>query len=147
MLVKEIKYVDFEGNDATEKAYFNLTKTELLEVAYSLPKEVEEVSGNDPNGISEEDALKLVEKLGGARLLAFVKDLILKAYGEKTDSSRFVKDPQKTLEFSQSLAFDAFVMELMQDENAASSFITSIIPRDSANALNGKLGLPNNPTK
>lgn len=137
MIIKDIKFVDFDGNDRVEKAYFNLTQTELLEVAYSIPKEIEDGIGNDGTSkIDNDTAMKIVEKLGGARLLAFVKDLILKAYGEQSlDKRRFIKDEQRTKEFSQSLAFDALIMELMADDEYAQKFIASLVPNNNSNKV------------
>ena len=72
MLKKTIAYTDFDGIQREESFYFNLTKTELTEMELSatggLTKMIE----------------KIVETQDGARILTVFKELILKAYGEKS---------------------------------------------------------------
>lgn len=132
MLKKTITYENFDGNSVTEDLYFNLTKSELIEIAIDLPDGMSD--GINPENIDEEQAVsKIMETLGNKGILRFIKDLVLKSYGIKSaDGRRFAKvdDNGKALsiEFSQTMAFETILDEFMTDDVAASNFVNSIIP-------------------
>lgn len=129
MLKKTITYLDFDGNERTEDLYFNMTKNELVELAYDMPDVMNETAGN-PDDIDVEAAgAKLLEKLGGAGVMKFIKDLVFKAYGVKSeDGRRFIKDEQLSKEFTQTMAYDEFLMSLMENDGAAAEFVNGVIP-------------------
>lgn len=137
MLSKTVIYEDFAGNKVTETLQFNLTKTEALEIAYSLPQDVKDSVGADPNAIDEETAVKLIGELGDANIFAFIKEIVGKAYGVKSeDNKHFKKTPEMRADFEQSAAYDAIIMELMtSDEEAASNFINAVLPAGLPNSL------------
>ena len=119
MLKKTIKYTDFDGVQREESVYFNLTKTELTEMELSatggLTKMIE----------------KIVETQDGGRILTVFKELILKAYGEKSpDGRRFIKSKELSEAFSQTPMYDILFMELATDADKASEFIKAVIPSD-----------------
>ena len=119
MLKKTIAYTDFDGNKREESFYFNLTKSELTEMELSA-------SGGLTKTIE-----KIVETQDGTRIISIFKDLILKAYGEKSpDGRRFVKSKELSEAFSQTGAYDVLFMELATDADKASDFIKAIIPAD-----------------
>ena len=125
MLKKTLTYKDFEDRDVTETFYFNLTQTELISVALGLPDVDETTATTDVRTVG----VKLLEKLGGEGVFDFIKDLVAKSYGVKSaDGKRFIKTPEQTEEFKQTLAYDTIVMELLNDDNAASEFVNHIIP-------------------
>lgn len=137
MLTKTITYNDFDGNLRTEKHYFNLTQTELVEVALGLPNGLSESEISEEN--KQQAALTLMDKLGSDGLFKFIKDLMLKAYGRKSeDGKRMEKSEQISKEFSETLAFDQMFMELMTDDIAAANFVNEIIPKDIADNLKSK---------
>lgn len=142
MLKKTVNYFDFDGNERTEDLYFNLTQTELVEMAMELPDGVSSSIGNDPSKIDEKAAaMKLMETLGNKGVLEFIKNLLLKSYGIKSeDGRRFEKSDEISREFSQTLAFDTILMELMSNDVEAANFVNNIIPSkivDKINAPNG----------
>jgi len=119
MLKKVIKYTDFDGNLREESFYFNLTKSELTEMELSaeggLTKMIE----------------KIVETQDGKRILAIFKELIIKAYGEKSpDGRRFIKSKELSDAFIQTNAYDELFMEIATDADKASDFIKAVIPAD-----------------
>jgi hypothetical protein len=60
-----------------------------------------------------------------------MKKLILGSYGVKsTDGKRFIKNDQLRSDFESSEAYSTFFMELVTDADAASAFITGIMPKD-----------------
>lgn len=129
MLKEKVTYVDYDGNERTEELHFNLTQTELVELSMELPPESSAIIGDNPKNISEETAVKLLEQMGGKEILAFIKKLILKSYGVKSEDGRlFKKSEELTTEFSQTLAFDKLIVDMMSDDKKASDFINRVIP-------------------
>lgn len=117
MLVKEIKYTDFNGNERTEKFYFNLTKAEIMEMEMST------------SGGMAEMINKIVETQNAPEIIKIFKELILKAYGEKSaDGKRFIKSDELRDEFSQTEAYSQLFMELATDAEAAANFVNGIMP-------------------
>ena len=136
MLKKKITYTDFNGNERTEDHYFNLTKTELTEIALGLPDGMDESEITEAN---EQAAMTIIDKLGKDGVFKFIKELILKSYGIKSsDGKRFQKSEEISKEFSETLAFDQFFTELMTDDVKAAEFVNSIIPKDVANGIQTK---------
>lgn len=117
MLKKTITYIDYNGVERTEDYLFNLNKAELLELGLSkkggLEQWIEKI-------VQEEDAPKLV---------AIFKEIILKAYGEKSaDGKRFIKSDELAEEFSQTEAYVELFIELATKAEAAAAFINGITP-------------------
>lgn len=117
MLKKTITYTDYDGNERKEDFYFNLNKAEIIEMELSndggLAKFIEKI-------VAEKDSKKIVE---------IFKDLILKAYGEKSlDGKRFVKNQELRDAFEQTEAFSELFVELSSDAEAAAAFVNGIIP-------------------
>lgn len=136
MLKKVTNYVDFDGNNRTEEMYFNLTQTELMELAMDMPDDIADSVGNDPTNVSESAASKLVEKLGSKGIMDYLKMLVLKSYGVKSeDGRRFEKSEEISREFSQTIAYDNLMMELLTKPDSANEFITGIIPANTADKI------------
>lgn len=117
MLKKTIQYTDYNDVKREEDLYFNLTETELAEMQL-------EVTG----GLAS--MLQAIVKAQDIPTIAkLFKQLILKAYGQKSpDGRRFIKSEELSREFSQTGAYNVLYMELSQDAEKASEFITGIIP-------------------
>jgi hypothetical protein len=118
MLKKTVTYTDFDGNERTETFYFNLTKAEVTEMELSTE-----------GGLS-----KMLEKIVAAkdskRIIEVFKDLVLKAYGEKSpDGKRFVKNQEVRDAFSQTQAYSDIFMELATDDQKAAAFVNAITPQ------------------
>lgn len=119
MLKRSITYTDFNDKEATEVFYFNISKSELLEL---------EVSTEEGFG---ESLKKIVAAENSKVLIETFKKIILEAYGQKSeDGKRFIKNDKLREEFSQTAAFNALFMELATNDNAASEFIRGIMPAD-----------------
>ena len=130
MIKKTVTYVDFDNNERTETHYFNLNQSELIEIAIDIPDDVSQTVGSDPNNFDREAvATGLIEKMGQKGIMGFVKELLLKSYGIKSeDGRRFIKTPALSEEFSQTIAFDTIFMELMADDKAAADFVNGVVP-------------------
>ena len=141
MLKKTVNYEDFDGNKRTEDLYFNLTKLEATEFALDLPDEItDEVAKEGASAANMEAATRIVQKLGGKGIIDYIRKLVLKSYGIKSeDGKRFIKSEEISTEFSQTMAFDNLMMELLADDNAASDLIAAVIPSDLAEAAKSAL--------
>lgn len=121
MLKREIVYEDFNGNTVSESFYFNLSKSELVEL------EVSEKMG------FEQYIQRIIEAKDHKTLIAEFKKIILLTYGVKSeDGKRFIKSDELRQEFSQTAAYDALFMELSTHDGAAATFIKGIVPKDLA---------------
>lgn len=123
MLRKTINYTDFNGVKRTEDFYFHLSKAELMELELGttggLGSMIKQIVATDDR----------------PTLVKLFKDIILKAYGEKSlDGKRFMKESDTgvklSLAFSQTEAYSILFTELATDADAASNFIKGIIPSD-----------------
>lgn len=130
MITKIVPYIDYNGNQRKETLYFHLSQFEATEIALEMPDGVvEEIEENDVTTT----ATHLVEKLGPKGVIEFIKKIVLKSYGIKhTDGRRFEKSEEISKEFSETPMFSALMMELMQDDKAASDFINGVIPPEMA---------------
>lgn len=119
MLKRDITYEDFNGNTVTETFYFNMTKTEVIELEVSYEGGLE---GILKKIIETEDRKGLIEEF---------KKIVLLSYGMKSpDGKRFIKNDELREEFSQSAAFDVLFIELATDDDAAAIFVKGILPGD-----------------
>ena len=117
MLKKTVTYVDYNGVERTEDFYFNLSKAEVTEMELS-------VEGGFSKMLEE-----IVKSNDNARILELFKEIVLKAYGEKSaDGRRFVKSKELAEAFSQTEAYSEIFMELAMDEKAAAAFVNGIMP-------------------
>ena len=117
MLKKTITYTDYDGVDRTEDFYFNFTEAELME--WQLVT----------NGGLTSYVQKIVDAKDQPRLITLFKELLLKAYGIKSDDGRrFIKSEEISEEFSQNPAYSILYMELVTDDKVAADFVNGIIP-------------------
>ena len=117
MLKKTITYTDYNHVERTEDFYFNLTKAELMEMEMGA---VGGLSGMIEKIVSAKDAPAIIKVF---------KELVLKAYGEKSaDGRRFIKSKEISDAFAQTEAYSQLFMELATDADAASKFVNGIAP-------------------
>lgn len=123
MLKKTITYTDYNGITRTEDFYFNLTKAEIMEMQLST------------NGGLDVMIKKIIDSQDAPSIIKIFKELILKAYGEKSDDGkRFVKSKEISEGFAQTEAYSQLFMELATDTDAASKFVNGIVPAVDNNA-------------
>lgn len=121
MIKKTIEYTDYNGVERKEDFFFNLTKAEVMEMEMSTA-----------GGLAE-----MIQRIVAAQdqvaIIKVFKDLILKAYGEKSpDGKRFMKSEEIAKGFAQTEAYSILFMELAADADKASAFINGIVPADMA---------------
>ena len=119
MFKKTMTYTDWNGVERTEDVYFNLSKAEILEMQLTTE------GGFD----------KMLERMIKAKdtiaLVKLYKQLILKAYGKKSeDGRRFEKSEEITREFIESPLYSDIYMELTLDDEKAQEFVRGIMPAD-----------------
>ena len=117
MVVKKIKYADFNGVEREEEFMFNLTEAEITEMELTT------------DGGLTDSIKKIVSAQNTPEIIKTFKMLLLKSYGEKSaDGRRFIKSDELSKEFTQTNAYSQLFMELAYDDNAAIAFINGIIP-------------------
>jgi nitrogen regulatory protein PII-like uncharacterized protein len=123
MFAKTVTYTDYNNVERTETFYFNLTKAEVLEMELGTT-----------GGLSAM-IQGVIDAKDTPQLIKIFKDLVLKAYGEKSaDGRRFIKSKELSEAFSQTEAYSNLYMELITDADAAAVFINGIVPEDVAMA-------------
>lgn len=131
MLKKTITYTNYNDEQKTRDYYFNLKKSELIDLQFSTAKGfmdyIEEITKSQDN----------------VRIWKAFRDIVLLAYGEKSeDGERFVKSDELRKSFEETEAFSELIYELMSNETAAANFINGIMPADlAANTKQGNLNV------
>ena len=121
MIKKTITYTDYNDVERTENFYFNLSKAEVLEMEMGR------------EGGMAEAIQKIVDAKDAPAIIRVFKDLVLKAYGVKSDDGRrFIKSKELSEAFSQTEAYSQIFMELATDADAAAKFVNGIVPADLA---------------
>lgn len=119
MLKQPLTYKDFNGDTVTNDFYFNLTKTEVIEL---------QVYYKDGPDVWLANVTKSNDNQA---ILAEFKRLILLAYGEKSaDGERFVKSDELREAFKYTAAFDHLFMKMFLEPKFAAEFITALMPDD-----------------
>lgn len=119
MLKRTETYIDYDGNQRTEDFYFNLSKAELAELKMSkkggLDKMIERI-------IQEQDAPEIIK---------LVKEIILMAYGEKSDDGKYFRKSKEISEaFAQTEAYSNIFMDVCSTPDSAVNFFNSLLPAD-----------------
>lgn len=126
MLKKTFTYTDYNGVERTEDHYFNLSKAELMEMELSTTGGLAEMIN------------KIVAAQDAPAIVKIFKELVLKAYGQKSpDGRRFIKSKELADEFSQTEAYSQLFMELATNADAAAQFVNGIVP-----AMDNKSSIP-----
>jgi hypothetical protein len=136
MLKETITYQDFNGVTRTEDFYFNLTEAETMEMEMSA------------NGGFSEYIRRIIAAQDTATLIKIFKDLILKAYGERSlDGRQFIKKPELAEAFSYTEAYSQLFMKLATNTEAATKFVNGIAPKKKAEeATSNSAGIVTMPT-
>lgn len=120
MLTQKVTFVDFGGVKRTETVYFNLSELEILEL------EVESAAG------LQAELQAAVEGVDNRRMLAFVKKLLERSYGEMSGDGRLLdKSPEITNKMVRSAWYSDFLFSLfINGGDRATKFINGILPAD-----------------
>lgn len=128
MLKKTITYTDYNGVERTEDFYFNLNESEIVEMQYGF------------EGGLAEMLLKIINAQDAPAIIRVMKDIVLKAYGEKSpDGKRFIKSKELSEAFSQTEAYNQLYMELATDDKKGADFVNAIIPKTTAQKVRDEM--------
>ena len=117
MIKQTLTYLDFNGESRTEDFYFNLTKAELTEMELG----------------TEGGLIAMMERIIAANskpeIVAVFKNMVLKAYGEKSPEGRyFRKSDQIREDFASTQAYSDLFMKLASDSTFSAEFVNGIVP-------------------
>ena len=120
MLKRDITYVNYITEEkVTETFYFNLTKTEITELAAEMEGGLAAV------------LQAVVETQKPKDLLKHIQDFILMAYGERSEDGKiFDKSPELSARFKRHAAFDVLFTDLAMDADKAAEFFLGVLPKD-----------------
>ena len=122
MLKKTITFKDYNDVERTEDHYFNLTKSELLELQLSV------------EGGLTQYIQKLISQQDMPKLMELFKKIVKAAYGVKSDDGRrFMKSEEIFKEFEETEAYSELFMEISTDDKKAAEFFNAIIPPELQN--------------
>ena len=117
MLKKTITYTDYNDVERTEDFYFNLNKAEVIEMELGTT-----------GGLAEK-IKRIVAAQDQPTIMKLFKDIILKAYGVKSDDGkRFMKSEEISEAFAQTEAYSILYTELATNADEAAKFINGILP-------------------
>ena len=131
MLEKTITFTDFDGNEATTVAYFNLTKTECVD----LNLEYEEDGGLIGRLKRMIEDRKDNDFIPQKPAVDFVRLLVDRAYGVRPadDPNAFVKEDDNGVplirKFKRTLAYDAYVYGLLTGAYSLDEFASRAMPK------------------
>lgn len=104
MIKKTITYTDYRGVTRTDDFYFNYSRAELIEMEAST------------DGGLQEKIDKIAKSKSPKQAMPFIKDIILGAYGIKSDDGiRFHKSEEIRKSFEESEAYSELLMEFIND--------------------------------
>ena len=118
MIKKSIKYTDYNGNERTMDAYFNLNKAEIMRMEMST------------KGGMAERIKRIVDAQDAPAIIEIFEDLIQRSYGVKTADGGFIKRKEDLEAFMATEAYSELFMELATDADAAAKFVNGIVPAD-----------------
>lgn len=124
MLKKTINYTNFNDEPIKEDFYFNLTKTELMDM------------NMEEHGSMDEMLQRVIDTKDKKTIYNVFKNIVLMSYGVKSaDGKRFMKkDPvdghRLADDFAETNAFDVLMFDLLSDDKKASDFVNGIMPKD-----------------
>lgn len=135
MFSKEMKYVDYNGNDRTETLYFNLNSAEIAKLE---AKSEGGLKGYITRIMEEQDIGKIWD---------LFEKIVMLSYGKKMADGSFAKENGAlAAKFSETKAYSDFMVWLLSNDGAnAVEFVNHIIPNDAPAGANGNNVVQLNP--
>lgn len=121
MLTQVYEYTDYLGRKRKSTVRFNFDESELAEMALS------------EEGGMDEWIDRIIQSSSVQEIVGIVKNVILRAYGERTEDGLFIKEDPITgaplsRKFKASAVFPIVFMDVCFDAKKASAFISGCIP-------------------
>lgn len=131
MLKKEITYHDLDDNEITETFWFNMSQSELAELA--LGKEGKE-------GGFENWVRNIQNSNDGQVIIDNFKKILLSTVGQRSaDNKSFMKSDEIRESFQYSDAYTVLFMELVVDAEKMAAFINGVVPAKLRDQVQGNL--------
>lgn len=116
MFKQTVTYANFNGEEVSEDLYFHLTKLEITRLNFKYDNDLEKYA---QNASKDEDGTKMVD---------FMTDLILTAFGKKSaDGSKFDKSPEVKKDFEYGAAFAELFEMILNDPMLAETFASNLM--------------------
>lgn len=127
MIVKTIKYHDYDGNEREDDFYFHLNQVELTKL-----------NGEVPGGL--QDAAARATKNGDMnQMLKLIDLMISRSYGVRLPDGSFVKRNASGLPlyetFVNTEAYDNLLTELIKSEDVMVEFMTGCMTKDAQDRI------------
>lgn len=114
MFKHQVSYTNFDGKKVKEELWFHLSTRDIVPLT-------------EKYGDLQKYSEKLLKEKKNSDLLSFYEDLITTAYGERSeDGKRFIRNEKVRSDFFQSLAFDALLDSLLEDEKEMDKFFGAL---------------------
>lgn len=131
MLKKTITFTNYDGEEQSVDAYFNLTRTECMDLNLEY---------EDEGGLIGKLKKMINEKKNGDYIpqkpaVDFVRLIVERSYGvrPKDDPSLFLKEDENGnpyyRKFRQSLAYHTYVYKLLSGEESLDEFVENVMPK------------------
>lgn len=131
MLKKTITFTNYDGEEQSVDAYFNLTRTECMDLNLEYEEE---------GGLIGKLKKMINEKKNGDSIpqkpaVDFVRLIVERSYGvrPKDDPSMFLKEDENGnpyyRKFRQSLAYHTYVYKLLSGEESLDEFVENVMPK------------------
>lgn len=115
MLKHQVSYKDFDNKTVKETLWFNLTTRDSAKLTIKY-------------GDLAAYVKKIEKEKDAASMMVLIEDLVLTAYGERSEDGRhFVRNDEIRERFSYSLAFEALLDDLYSDEKKMSKFFDALL--------------------
>lgn len=100
-----ITYIDFTGKERTRDFFFNLTKSDIMEIHLALPNGLDGFIDSLNDDPEVEDVIEVFKKI------------ILKAYGKRTNTNAFIKSKELSQEFAATDAYSELFLKFLDNED------------------------------
>jgi hypothetical protein len=142
MLKKIIKYTDYNGTEHSETLYFHVSKTsiltasdavydEIMGIAQDLKDRSKLLEGMEVDSINKENPFDPNNEIiaGSIRMVARLIDrLVDLSYGKRSeDGLKFIKSKEILNEFKSSIAYDAFIEQMISNQDEMIDFINKLV--------------------
>lgn len=115
MLKHQVSYKDFDNKSVKETLWFNLTTRDSAKLTIKY-------------GDLTAYVKKIEKEKDAAAMMVLIEDLVLTAYGERSEDGRhFLRNDEIRECFSYSLAFEALLDDLYSDEKKMSKFFDALL--------------------
>lgn len=136
MIKKTITYNNFLGLEVTETLHFNLNAMEQaeFEAKYLSPSALVGLTCHDKETGEVKEITTLVDYTQAIveakeymKVCDFLKDLVLRSYGERSDAVHFNKNPEITERFKCSIAYAEMFELLFNNPEEMTKFASGVI--------------------